>query len=99
MATEREGLAQRQRRRVTPADARMGVRVLTPRGFSGVPAGTEGVIDEDYGTGVMVAWDLKDRPLPPGYREWSGRGQAYPGEPLRDGFDKETELGMLELVE
>ena len=66
--------------------------------FSGIPVGTQGVIDEDYGSGVMVAWDLANHPLPPGYVQ-------YDGEPLvrtgirSDGFDKETELGYLEVVE
>ena len=67
--------------------------------FVSVPEGTEGVIDQDLGSLVTVAWDLPDRPLPDGYWEWSGKPAAAPGEPLRDGFDKETELDMLEIVE
>lgn len=80
-------------------DARVGARVRARVAFVDVPAGTAGVIDEDYGTGVMVAWDLPGRPLPPGYRAWDGRPAAAPGVPLRDGFDKDTELRFLDLIE
>lgn len=80
------------------AMAEVGTRVRTKVAFSGIPAGTEGVIDEDYGTGVMVAWDLPDRPLPAGYRQHDGRPAIAPGAPMRDGFDKETEADFLEAV-
>lgn len=76
----------------------VGTRVRSRRDFAGVPEGTEGVVDYDYGSGVWVAWDQPHRPLPPGYEKWSGKPQAAHGEPLRDGFDKETELDMLEEV-
>jgi len=79
-------------------EARVGTRIRTRVDFSGVPQGTQGVIDEDYGTGVMVAWDLPNRPLPAGYRVHSGRPPAVTGL-LRDGFDKRKELGYLEVVE
>ncbi len=75
----------------------VGQRIKTLREFSGVPAGTEGVIDEDYGTGVTVAWDLPTRPLPKNWR-YAGQYACHPGVPLRDGFDKETELHYLEAV-
>ncbi len=75
----------------------LGRRIRTLVDFSGVPRGTEGVIDEDYGTGVMVAWDLPDRPLPPGYHVHDGRATALHGL-LRDGFNKEKELRHLEIV-
>lgn len=88
----------REEKTVTPAEAQIGIRVRTLRDFIGVPKGTEGVIDEDYGTGVTIAWDLADRPLPSGYRRWSGRPAIWSGEPLRDGFDKATELEFLEVV-
>lgn len=78
-------------------EARIGTRVRTLVGFSGVPRHCEGVIDEDYGSGVMVAWDQPDTPLPPGYREYDGRPAIVSGI-LRDGFDKERELGCLEIV-
>lgn len=80
------------------SDAIIGQRVKTLRAFSGVPEGTEGVIDEDYGSGVMVAWDLPDRPLPEGYKKWNGKPAAAPAQPLRDGFDKENELKYLEVA-
>ena len=79
------------------SEAIVGMRVRSLVDFSGVPKGTEGIIDEDYGSGVMVAWDLPGRPLPKGYREVVEdvlRDRAI----LRDGFDKKTELHFLETV-
>jgi hypothetical protein len=63
-------------------EAVIGTRIKTLVEFAGVPIGTEGVIAFDYGSGVMVKWDL------PGDPNW----------PLRDGFDKEIELKCLEVV-
>lgn len=83
---------------MTQDEATVGRRVRAIHAFSGVPAGTEGVIDEDYGTGVTVAWDLPGRPLPKGYTRHDGRPAIAHGAPLRDGFDKELELGYLEVV-
>lgn len=80
---------------MTRNEAVVGTRVRSLCDFSGVPKGTEGVIDEDYGTGVMVAWDLPDQRLPAGYRIHDGR-PAIATRILRDGFDKERELGMLQ---
>jgi hypothetical protein len=80
-------------------EAKVGVRIKSNRTFAGIPVGTQGVIDEDYGTGVTVAWDLPDRPLPDGYTQWDGSPAITPGLPLRDGFDKDTELDFLDLVE
>ncbi len=37
--------------------AKVGTKVRSLREFSGVPEGTVGVIDEDYGSGVMVRWN------------------------------------------
>jgi len=79
------------------AEAVVGTLVRSLRVFSGVPKGTDGVIDQDYGTGVMVAWDLPDSPLPPGYRRYDGRSAIQSGI-LRDGFDKIDELQFLEVV-
>jgi len=79
------------------SDIRIGLRVRSLVDFAGVPRGTEGVIDEDYGTGLTVAWDLPDRPLPPGYREYDGRPTIQTGL-LRDGFDKVRELHFLEVA-
>lgn len=78
-------------------EVKIGVRVKSLVDFSGVPKGTEGVIDEDYGTGVMVAWDLTDQPLPRGYSVHTGRPSFVSGI-LRDGFNKENELHFLEKV-
>jgi hypothetical protein len=75
----------------------VGTRVRSLRDFVGVPLGTEGVIDEDYSTGVMVAWDFPDSPLPSGYREYDGK-PAFATSILRDGFDKLTELQFLEVI-
>ena len=80
-----------------PHEAVIGTRVRSRVAFSGVPNGTEGVIDEDYGTGVTVAWDLPRSPLPSGYHAYDGRWAIQSGI-LRDGFDKATELHTLEVV-
>lgn len=77
------------------SEATIGTRVKTLRAFSGVPQGTEGVIDEDYGTGLMVAWDFPDKPLPKNYQKVLP--MIRPGI-LRDGFDKGGELQFLEVV-
>lgn len=89
-------------------DATVGTRVRSRRDFAGVDAGTEGVIDEDYGAGVMVAWDLEDRPLPDGYadrlpiepgdRPMTTRPQGFETLVLRDGFGWD-ELEHLEVVD
>lgn len=76
---------------------RVGQRVRSLRAFVDVPKGTEGVIDEDYGSGVMVAWDLPDQPLPAGYRVYDGRPAIRSGI-LRDGFDKTSDLEYLEPI-
>ena len=46
---------------MTPEQAKFGVRVRTLVDWPGVPAGSEGIIIEDYKTGVMVAWLGMDR--------------------------------------
>jgi hypothetical protein len=61
---------------------KLGRKVKSLVDFCNVPKGTTGTIDEDYGTGIMVRWDLDN-----GY--W---------KPLRDGFDKESELHYLEII-
>lgn len=78
--------------------AKIGTRVRSLVDFAHVPKGTEGVIDEDYGSGVTVAWDLPGQPLPPGYREWNGKAACVPGQPLRDGFGKDFCLQFLEVL-
>jgi len=89
----------KERKEVMKIDeAIVGTRVKTLVNFSGVPKGTEGVIDQDYGKGIMVAWDLPDRPLPEGYCQFDGRPSVVTGI-LRDGFDKKSELHFLEPIE
>jgi hypothetical protein len=80
---------------MTRNEAKVGTRVRALVEFSDVPKGTAGVIDEDYGRGVMVAWDLPGRPLPRGYRAHDGRPAVATGI-LRDGFAKDNELHFLE---
>lgn len=82
---------------MTVDEAQVGVRVRSLQPFVSVPKGTEGVIDQDYGPGVMVAWDLPEHPLPDGYVQYDGKPAIATGI-LRDGFDKATELEFLELV-
>lgn len=60
--------------------ANIGTIVRSNVEFAGVPAGTKGVIVEDYGTGVTIEWKL---------------GGSW--KPLRDGFDKQTELQFLDV--
>jgi len=74
----------------------IGLRVVSLVDFSGVQTGTEGVIDENYGTGCMVAWDLADQPLPDGYKIYDGVPAVRSGI-LRDGFGWD-ELKFLDLV-
>jgi hypothetical protein len=80
----------------------IGTRVKALRGFSGVPINTEGIVDAHYPAGVMVAWDLEDRPLRPDYAERILGGmlplpQAAIGAPLRDGFSL-RDLASLEVL-
>jgi hypothetical protein len=82
---------------MTANEVSVGRRVRSLREFSGVPQGTQGVIDETYSTGVMIAWDLPEHPLPAGYRKYDGKPAVASGI-LRDGFDVETELQFLEVV-
>lgn len=79
------------------SQATIGTRVRTLREFNSVPLGTIGCVDEDYGTGVMIAWNLPDQPLPENYKEHDGRPAIQHGL-LRDGFDKKSELKFLEVV-
>lgn len=83
----------------------IGTRVRSLCAFAGIPAGTEGVIDEHYRIGgepgVMVAWDLPGRELPPEYGLTEGFAPPAAfsrGAPLRDGFSA-GELKHLEIVE
>ena len=80
-----------------PPNFAVGTRVRAAITFSGVPKGTEGVIDEHYKSGVMVAWDLSDRPLPAGYTVYTPKAGA--AGILRDGFDTKRELRFLEITD
>ena len=66
---------------------RVGRRIKSKVDFSGVPKETEGVIDEIYNNqqGFMVAWDLPNRPIPPGYSRHDGKPVVVTGL-LRNGF-------------
>jgi len=78
------------------SEIRIGQRVRSTFLLSGVPKGTEGVVDEDYKTGIMIAWDLPKCRLPAGYKEFDHQN---PGPfKLRDGFRKSDELDLLEVV-
>ena len=79
-------------------ECKVGVKVRSLVEFNSVPIGTCGIIDEDYGSGITVAWDLPDRKLPFGYNKYNGKPAISFGQPLRDGFDKDTELQYLEKV-
>lgn len=76
----------------------IGTMVKSNRDFVSVPAYSRGMIDEHYDGGVMVAWDLLDRPLPKDW-EYTGQWAATPGVPLRDGFSHEEADRYLEVVE
>lgn len=68
--------------------SQIGTRVRSLVDFSDVPKGTEGIVDEQYSGGFMVAWDLPDSPLPKGYAVYDGR-PAIVSRILRDGFSFE----------
>ena len=82
---------------ITAEQATVGTKIKSNVDFSGVPKGTYGVIDEDYVSGVMVAWDLSSQPLPDGYRAFDGT-PAIKSHILRDGFGKKDELKFLDLA-
>lgn len=78
---------------------KLGTRVETICDWPGVPAGTQGIVCEDYGSGITVAWDLPDRPLPDLPADEIAKLWAVDHScPLRDGFDKETELQYLKVL-
>ncbi len=65
-------------------EIKVGERCLVLADFSGVPAGTHGLIIEHYKTGVMVEW--QNRPL--------DKDRPKHQKPLADGFH-EDELEYL----
>ena len=78
----------------------LGSKVRSKTEWPSVPAGTLGLVDEHYqgmdGVGVMIAWDLSDRPLPDGYSEHDSENPIR--GILRDGFSA-SEAKYLEVVE
>lgn len=80
---------------------KIGTKVKSLRDFSGVPKHTTGYVVEDYGSGITIAWDLPNRPYPQDmtYQEVAEMWAVSSKCPLRDGFDKETELQYLEILE
>lgn len=42
----------------------IGAKVCSNRDFQDVPCGTEGFIVKDYGEGILIAWDLPNKPYP-----------------------------------
>jgi len=78
-----------------------GQWVKVNRRFVGVDEGTEGVIIEDYGTGITVAWDMPNQPYPSGKtpQQVAEMMAVNPQCPLRDGFDKVSELKYLEVAD
>lgn len=77
-------------------DAVVGRWVRTNRTFATVPEGTMGLICEDYGTGIMIAWEY-DGYIPT--METANLPLINPRAPReRDGFDKARELQFLDLV-
>jgi len=82
---------------MTVSEAVVGQRVRSLVDFSGIPKGTDGVIDEDYGRGVMIAWDYPKGVLPAGYHEYDQK-PAVQTRIVRDGFNKTDELQWLEVI-
>ena len=90
---------------MTRDQATVGTRIRSLTTFSGVPLGTEGVVDEQYGGmdlageavgGVMIAGTCPASP----YRQAIGSGDGRPAVAsgiLRDGFAWD-ELHFLEVV-
>lgn len=65
-----------------------------------IPAGTEGYVVEDYGTGISVAWDTVERPYPEhlSAKEVGQLLDSHPLCPIKDGFGKKGELKHLEKI-
>lgn len=88
---------------MTESDVRVGMRVRSNVPFATVPQGTEGIVDaiDDFGEGhlsAVVAWDLREQPLPAGYKAYDGRPTIASGI-LRDWFDLKTDLQYLDVVQ
>ena len=79
----------------------LGTKVECIEDFPALPAGTVGYIVEDYGSGIMIAWDLPHRPYPKDKtpEEVADMWAIDAACPIRDGFDKETELQYLKIYD
>ena len=75
---------------------KVGDRVRSLRSFVGINKGDEGVIIEDYGTGVCVAWEPYPRDIP--LALIVNLYAVDPACPQRDGFGND-ELDLLEVLE
>lgn len=76
----------------------IGDRVKLNTAFPNLKKDIEGVVVEDYGTGITIAWDLPNRPYPKDKtpQEVAEMWAVQPDCPLRDGFDKADELRYME---
>ena len=76
----------------------LGIWVICLADFVDVPEGTKGMIVEDYGSGITVAWDKPDRPIGKmSPRQIAAMPAVDPRCPLRDGFSNE-ELEFLDRI-
>lgn len=94
-----ENIKEIRQRKVDINAYKVGVWIESLCNFSGVPAGTIGLIVEDYGSGVTVAWDLPHQPVP---RDLTAKqiGALWAIDhrcPLRDSFNKTDELCYLKI--
>lgn len=73
---------------MTKEEIKIGARVVALESFADVPKGTEGIIIDNYGTGIMVAWDKPDKPYPQGKTPFEVNAMFAVNHlcPLRDGF-------------
>ncbi len=85
---------------MTENDIEIGLRVKSNTTFVSIPEGTEGVLIEDYGSGITIAWDKEDRPYPKELScdHISKMYAIHPLCPHRDGFDKDNELQYLDII-
>jgi len=86
---------------MTIKEIKIGSEVESLRDFSGVPKGTNGYIIDDYGTGITIGWDLPKQPYPKYLKPEivAALFGVNPLCPVRDGFDKKTELKFLKIKE
>ena len=81
-------------------EAKLGLRVKMLIDFERVPKGSEGIIDEIYPDGMMIAWDIPAGILPKDYRVFPGKFRRPPwfySAIVRIPFEKK-QLEFLEVV-